>query len=597
MGATPLIASHLVIADGKRSCLRRSAASYAHAAGVAFGEPYPKPFEWEEHVEPSWGVFLDVPLTPKAWRTDATTVFQSKDHGYALYAIAAPLPNGRCSAVLVAYESILDTYPWLAPPDHPDAFKPPPPPPTERESGSLGGSATGSSLPPTGYGAINRRERAEVLMGGVWGGGGPSDAIFRRQLAAMLADQMPAFAVEISGGDPEGVAVRGARVRRRTSWIELTSGRYETMHGAIVLVGDAAHGMTPSIGEGANYALDSAYQLAERVAEQGTPSMLNLTNGFKNYGERRPNEVRAALLKSALVSRGGASSNATERLMAASAPPAPLAPPLAPYAGTMRERGMPEPRKRPDRGQGRMLGRGFSSRELSSRELSSRELSSIDAWVLEAASYASGDEHDSGTMATCGVGGGEPSFEQMDEAMNTFLHQWRERLEGWWIAAPMRDGLQACFGALGLHLASRLEFHWATIVAKALGRPTVPRPPPVLGDDSECKWIEDGTTHLDLPDFPDLPMQFELPTVPPIPRLLPEWGWVHSLAPQQSERIGLHARQPSALSEPAYMGFGVGIGVGALAGVALLGRMRRTRTGALECRSTRSKSAQSTRPP
>ena len=109
---------------------------------------------------------------------------------------------------------------------------------------------------------------------------------------------------------------------------------------------------------------------------------------------------------------------------------------------------------------------------------------------------------------------------------------------------------------------------------KALGRPTTP-PPPVLNADSECKWIEEGTTSLDLPDFPDFPAQFELPPVPPIPRLLPDWGWVQSLSERPLE---LHAQQSRAtVNEAGYFGLGLGLGIGAVAGVALLGHWQRRR--------------------
>lgn len=150
-------------------------------------------------------------------------------------------------------------YPWLAAPNHPAAMRPPPPPP---EVQRMGGSAKGWPLPPM-FGDRNHADPTDKVQGSVWGNVDSSDKIFYSQLAAMLAEQLPKFAAEIGGSDPDGVAVRGARVRRQTSWIELTSGSYETMHGAIVLVGDAAHGMTPSIGEGCNYALDSALRLAQ----------------------------------------------------------------------------------------------------------------------------------------------------------------------------------------------------------------------------------------------------------------------------------------------------------------------------------------------
>lgn len=121
-------------------------------------------------------------------------------------------------------------------------------------------------------------------------------------------------------------------------------------------------------------------------------------------------------------------------------------------------------------------------------------------------------------------------------------------------------------------------------MAKALGRQTAPPPPPVLHADSQCKWIEEGEINLGLPDFPEFPTQFELPPVPPIPRLLPDWGWVQSLMPlQQARPIELHTLQNRALiSEVGFSGLVLGLGIGVFAGVALLRRWHRSGQMALE---------------
>jgi 2-polyprenyl-6-methoxyphenol hydroxylase-like FAD-dependent oxidoreductase len=71
---------------------------------------------------------------------------------------------------------------------------------------------------------------------------------------------------------------------------------YSTVDGKIALIGDAAHAMTPSMGEGCNTALVSAVKLVDSISsvmgEQGesTCSVDTLSEGFVRYGSTRPTE-------------------------------------------------------------------------------------------------------------------------------------------------------------------------------------------------------------------------------------------------------------------------------------------------------------------
>lgn len=83
-------------------------------------------------------------------------------------------------------------------------------------------------------------------------------------------------------------------------------------------------------------------------------------------------------------------------------------------------------------------------------------------------------------------------------------------------------------GALGLHLTSRFE---AALRFLRLGAAAAAAPPPAMASATAegCEPFRQGAASLQLPDFPDFPAQFELPSVVPIPRLLPSWEHLQSL--------------------------------------------------------------------
>ena len=75
---------------------------------------------------------------------------------------------------------------------------------------------------------------------------------------------------------------------------EGTPGNYSTRNGRVALIGDAAHAVVPSTGEGCNMALESAMRLADSINfGQGEEpvSVKALSSGLKTYGSSRPHET------------------------------------------------------------------------------------------------------------------------------------------------------------------------------------------------------------------------------------------------------------------------------------------------------------------
>ena len=102
-------------------------------------------------------------------------------------------------------------------------------------------------------------------------------------------------------------ATDGQLVRRfPLQWLDL-SGRFDAMRGRVALVGDAAHAMTPDLGEGANCALESAVALDEALgAELGDGAALTeetLTAAIVRYGASRPAAARGVMLRSVGAAR------------------------------------------------------------------------------------------------------------------------------------------------------------------------------------------------------------------------------------------------------------------------------------------------------
>lgn len=114
--------------------------------------------------------------------------------------------------------------------------------------------------------------------------------------------------------------------------------------------------------------------------------------------------------------------------------------------------------------------------------------------------------------------------------------------------------LQACFGALGMHLAERYE----QFVGPGGGANRRGKDQPEHG--CERIWKEEA---LQLPDFPDIGEGFDF-TLPPIPRLLPSQQYLQSLLPAE-EPLGQHLLQRQRNLKPAKT-MSIGVITGAVVG-------------------------------
>lgn len=108
-------------------------------------------------------------------------------------------------------------------------------------------------------------------------------------------------------------------------------------------------------------------------------------------------------------------------------------------------------------------------------------------------------------LEACGDGGAEAVVrcERKKAALqDLWLAASRRRFECWWLGLPIptQTQLGGCLGALGLHLASRLD----SMLGGGGGVGAVHTP--------GCEWIgkHNGATSLEMPSFPSPPLEFEL---------------------------------------------------------------------------------------
>ena len=253
---TTICATHIVGADGIRSAVRDAFSD--HECSI-------------KHAG-SWGVTLPtLAAVPTAWRTDATHIFKASTH-MPFYGLASPLPSGGCSVSLVIFDAALVDRPWLEPP------------------------------------ALNKNDDTSMLAD-AWVEEPTSASASERTsvgLTDLLATEFPALV-----GHWPKEALANALIRRRASWVELTgAGGYAGADGRAVLIGDAAHAMPASKGEGANCALESAVALLASLPPSTTderpPSIDELSTAFADYGRKRPATVRPVQASSDVAASQGA---------------------------------------------------------------------------------------------------------------------------------------------------------------------------------------------------------------------------------------------------------------------------------------------------
>mmetsp|Transcript_16113 Transcript_16113/g.22471 ORF Transcript_16113/g.22471 Transcript_16113/m.22471 type:complete len:360 (-) Transcript_16113:88-1167(-) len=246
---TVLSASHVVGADGKWSKVRASYPSLSSQGNI-------------ERCR-SFGVHM-MAKVPEDWAIDGTYIIRPPPE-CKFYIIASPIHTGDLSISIVCNNETVERYPFLAPPkDDMDST----------QYGKGGWEDEYSALPQ------NESESNESTLA--------------QNLADLFEREIPAFADAI-GKD----SFKTARVNRCVSWLHMEADNvtYTAENGRVTLIGDAAHAVTPSMGEGCNTAMESAVKLVDEVKmkmkENETLQCTKeiLSEAFINYGKSRPTEV------------------------------------------------------------------------------------------------------------------------------------------------------------------------------------------------------------------------------------------------------------------------------------------------------------------
>jgi len=262
---TSISATHVIGADGKWSKVRQSFSSLSSQATVV--------------TCPSFGVSMYVPPSAAIvsdWRADGTYVVRPPPE-CMFYIIASHLPpaaGGGMSLSMVCYDQTVEKYPWLDPP-------------ADLKPGDYGKGGWMDD-----HSAIPKGEQHVNSLSG--------------HLEELFQEVIPAFHALLSKE-----VYSSARINRRVTWLKMEGhGKevsYTTDGGRVALVGDAAHAMTPSMGEGGNCAMESASKLVDAIIaamdekEESICTVDTMSQAFTTYGLSRPNEVQPIQEKSAAL--------------------------------------------------------------------------------------------------------------------------------------------------------------------------------------------------------------------------------------------------------------------------------------------------------
>ena len=172
---------------------------------------------------------------------------------------------------MVCYDEVLDKYPWLAPPID--------------KGSSVADDNKEVYTWKDEYSAKPANEKSDMEL---------SD-----HLETLFQNEMPALLAAIGKA-----TLKSARINRRVTWLRTSSTEdgkevtYATEDGRVALIGDSAHCMTPSMGEGCNTALERAVKLVDSIVaklkekEETFCDVDTMSEAFIQYGLSRPNDTR-----------------------------------------------------------------------------------------------------------------------------------------------------------------------------------------------------------------------------------------------------------------------------------------------------------------
>lgn len=256
---TSICATHVIGADGKWSNVRRSIPSLSAAMITC----------------PSSAVHMDFTTIPEGWESNGTYLMKPTNEECKFYIIVSSIPEeDGMSISMIYYDETLQRYPWLTPPE------------------SINTIHDGDNNIMEGWDGDHSLDKGNTNDSSV----STEHSELPYHLKRLFEEELPAFA-DLLDDEIYHTAV----LKRRTTWLQMRPRdgeqvSYSSKDGRVSLIGDAAHAMTPSIGEGCNTALESAVNLVDRVAasmkdkDESTCTVDTMSLAFTRYGSSRPKE-------------------------------------------------------------------------------------------------------------------------------------------------------------------------------------------------------------------------------------------------------------------------------------------------------------------